>query len=164
MLLCSKISITSKLTCWTNGPRPHMYVLLIIYENWVPTEKRNTWVLWKIIMGAWTLCMSWKMTAWASSWVETNINQFEISLKSQASVLLLLMELLVLLHIQTSNFTVCVMVLLSSVYLRSILCFLLVLESCICTWLTCHTSRLEMCYSNSWKPDTTFFLVSAAHS
>lgn len=76
-----------------------MHVLLIIYETYVPREKRNTWVLWKITMGAWTLCMSWKMTAWASSWVETNINQFEISFKSQTSVFSLLVELLVFLHI-----------------------------------------------------------------
>lgn len=100
MLSHSKNQHNSKTDLLKEWIRSKMYVLLIIYENWVPREKRNTWVLWKITMGAWTLCMSWKMTAWASSWVENNIHQFEISLKSQESVFLLLMDLLVLLHMQ----------------------------------------------------------------
>lgn len=142
-----------------------MYVLSIIYENWVPREKRNKWVLWKITMGAWTLCMSWKMTAWASSWVETNINQFEISLKSQASIFLLLVGLIAFLHIWglvlpklcCPNFVLSITLLISLIYNFLIYCvlgkcLLIKFISTACLWrgTTINLLYLWNCVQRNW--------------
>lgn len=76
-----------------------MYVLLNISEQSVTIEKQNKGVLWKITGWAWMLCMGWKMPVWASSWVETDVNQLWDKPKgNEVSIFLLLMELLVFLH------------------------------------------------------------------
>ena len=59
------------------------------------------WVLWKITVWTWTLCMVERWLYGPSGWVETDVNHWWGKPKgSQVSVFLLLMELLAFLHTQ----------------------------------------------------------------